>query len=119
MPGTTCDSLQSIRFHCLASVYDHGVEWVEVELFTSQHNDAVLRLPARRFPGALLQRDGLQTLTEDAERAQQALRGGDVAAAADGLDVLVALGIIVIGGLFAAGIELYNSRSLEAVGHTA
>ena len=73
-----------------ASVYDHDVERVEVELFTPQHNDAVLRLPGRRFPGVLLQGDSLQTLTEDVERAQQALRGGDIAAAGDELDDLVA-----------------------------
>lgn len=35
---------------------------VEVELFTDGGNDAVVRLPGRRFPGVLVQGDSLNTL---------------------------------------------------------
>ena len=42
---------------------------IEVELLTDQGNNAVLRLPQRRFPGVLLQGDTLRNLLVTAEHA--------------------------------------------------
>ncbi len=50
---------------------------IEVELFTDQGNDAVLKLPERKFPGVLIQGDTLSTLVETARDALQALGRGD------------------------------------------
>ena len=66
------------------------MERVEVELFTPQHNDAVLRLAGRRFPGVLIQGDSLHALTEDVQRALHALDNGDVAEAQDELRSMAA-----------------------------
>ncbi|WP_203922478.1 DUF6959 family protein [Rugosimonospora africana] len=88
--------------------------WVEVELLTQQHSNAVLRLPARRFPGVLVQGDSLQVLTEDLERAQRALQRGEVADAQDELDSLVAslreLRDTYVAVLDAAGVPLPFNR---------
>ena len=81
-----------------------------MELLTPQRNYAVPRLPGRRFPGLVIQGDNLHTLSLDAERAQQALRHGDVADAQDELDSLVAdlreLLDTYISALDAAGVAL-------------
>jgi hypothetical protein len=42
---------------------------IEVEIFTDQGSNAVLRLPDRKFPGLLLQGDSLRNLAEIAGRA--------------------------------------------------
>ena len=42
---------------------------IEVELLTDQGNNAVLRLPQRRFSGVLLQGDTLRNLLVTAEHA--------------------------------------------------
>lgn len=49
---------------------------IEVEIFTDQGNNAVLRLPDRKFPGLLLQGDTLKNLTEAAERVAELSDGG-------------------------------------------
>lgn len=49
---------------------------VEVELFTGQGNNAVLRLPERKFPGLLLQGDSLKNLAEMAERVEELSASG-------------------------------------------
>ncbi|MET8023175.1 DUF6959 family protein [Streptomyces avermitilis] len=41
------------------------VERVEAELFTDGRNDAVVRLPGRRFPGVLIQGDSPHILRSD------------------------------------------------------
>lgn len=41
------------------------VERIEVELFTDPGNDAVVRLPGRRFPGIVVQGDRLSALRDD------------------------------------------------------
>ena len=43
------------------------MEHLEVELFTPQVNNAVLRLPQRRFPGVLIAGDTLSTLAATAQ----------------------------------------------------
>lgn len=49
---------------------------VEVELFTDPGNNAVLRLPGRKFPGLLLQGDTLKNLAATAERVKDLSSGG-------------------------------------------
>lgn len=49
---------------------------IEVEIFTDQGNNAVLRLPDRKFPGLLLQGDSLRNLTETAERVAELSESG-------------------------------------------
>ncbi len=53
---------------------------INVELYTDQKNEAVLRLPERQFPGVLIQGDTLQSyisdLREIADECKQ-LQGGD------------------------------------------
>ncbi|WAL70021.1 hypothetical protein ORV05_34475 [Amycolatopsis cynarae] len=41
------------------------MERIEVDLLTSQGNYAIVRLPARQFPGVLLQGDSLSILEQD------------------------------------------------------
>nr|WP_251829139.1 hypothetical protein [Streptomyces sp. ATCC 21386] len=41
------------------------MERVEAELFTDPGNDAVVRLPPRRFPGVLIQGDSLSIIRAD------------------------------------------------------
>lgn len=41
------------------------MERIEAELFTDAGNDAVVRLPGRRFPGVLVQGDTLGILVAD------------------------------------------------------
>jgi hypothetical protein len=41
------------------------MERVEAELFTDGGNNAVVRLPGRRFPGVLIQGDSLSILRSD------------------------------------------------------
>ncbi len=52
------------------------MDHVEAELYTDGGNDAVVRLPGRRFPGVLLQGDSLHILRSDlAEVAEACERG--------------------------------------------
>lgn len=83
-------------------------------MLTPQHNDAVLRLPRRRFPGVLVQGDSLHVLVEEVERVQHALNGGDLAGARAELDAVAQrlgqLRDIYISVLDAAGIGLPFTR---------
>ncbi|MFD9220210.1 DUF6959 family protein [Streptomyces sp. NPDC060064] len=47
------------------------------ELFTEGGNDAMVRLPGRRFPGVLIQGDSLSILRSDLAEAVEALRPAD------------------------------------------
>lgn len=51
------------------------MEKIEVEMYTDQGNNAVLRLPARKQPGVLLQGDSLRNLAETAGRIAALSRG--------------------------------------------
>jgi hypothetical protein len=64
------------------------MERVEVDLHTGQHNFAVLRLPARRFPGVLVQGDSLYALRQQVAEIQSALRAGDLQQAREATDSL-------------------------------
>ncbi|MFD6294062.1 DUF6959 family protein [Streptomyces sp. NPDC060235] len=55
------------------------MERVEAELFTDGGNNAVVRLPGRRFPGVLIQGDSLSILRSDLAELVEACEQGDVA----------------------------------------
>jgi hypothetical protein len=54
-------------------------------MMTGQYNNAVLRLPGRRFPGVLVQGDSLSVINGEVQRALTLLRAGDTAAAEEEL----------------------------------
>lgn len=60
---------------------DDRMERIEAELFTDASNDAVVRLPPRRFPGVLIQGDSLSVIRDDVARIVRACDQGDVAEA--------------------------------------
>ena len=60
---------------------DRSVERIEAELYTDGSNNAVVRLPGRRFPGVLIQGDTLASLRSYLAEAQDAFTGGDIAEA--------------------------------------
>ncbi|MFJ6629994.1 DUF6959 family protein [Streptomyces sp. NPDC091376] len=57
---------------------DGCMERVEAELFTDGGNDAVVRLPGRRFPGVLIQGDSLASLRSEVAEVVEAFDQGDV-----------------------------------------
>ncbi|CAL9309306.1 MULTISPECIES: DUF6959 family protein [Streptomyces] len=59
------------------------MERIEAELFTEGGNDAVVRLPGRRFPGVLVQGDSLHILRSDVDEVMRACERGDLAEARD------------------------------------
>ncbi|WP_329216592.1 hypothetical protein OG352_11870 [Streptomyces sp. NBC_01485] len=72
------------------------MERIEAELFTTGGNDAVVRLPGRRFPGVLVQGDSLHILRSDVAELVEACDRGDLTDARDtagllltGLDALL------------------------------
>ncbi|MET7360005.1 hypothetical protein ABZS76_16340 [Streptomyces sp. NPDC005562] len=57
------------------------MERIEAELFTDPGNDAVVRLPPRRFPGMLIQGDVLSIVRADvAEMLERSVTGGVISA---------------------------------------
>jgi hypothetical protein len=70
------------------------VEILSVEMFTPVGNNAVLRLPGRRFPGVLVQGDSLSILVEHVREVVERARQGsdeDLLGAAEALqDLLLA-----------------------------
>ncbi|MFK4224104.1 DUF6959 family protein [Streptomyces sp. NPDC019890] len=66
------------------------MERVEVELLTDAGNNAVVRLPGRRFPGLLIQGDSLSILRGDVAEVVEAFDQGDVDAARETAGLLLA-----------------------------
>ncbi|WP_432125495.1 DUF6959 family protein [Streptomyces sp. bgisy082] len=64
------------------------MERVEAELFTDGGNDAVVRLPGRRFPGLLVQGDTLSTLSADVAELVELCAAGDLEDARQAADLL-------------------------------
>ncbi|WP_435189406.1 DUF6959 family protein [Streptomyces sp. bgisy126] len=64
------------------------MERVEAELFTDGGNDAVVRLPGRRFPGLLVQGDTLSTLATDVAELVELCAAGDLEEARQAADLL-------------------------------
>ncbi|NTX04047.1 hypothetical protein [Myxococcus sp. CA040A] len=54
---------------------------IEVELFTTPGNNAVIRLPGRRFPGVVIQGDTLHSVVMTTSEALSALMQGDTSTA--------------------------------------
>ncbi|MFG2501498.1 DUF6959 family protein [Streptomyces sp. NPDC048441] len=54
------------------------MERIEVELFTDGGNDAVVRLPGRRFPGVVIQGDSLHALQTDVAEVVELCAGGNL-----------------------------------------
>ncbi|WP_329528741.1 DUF6959 family protein [Streptomyces sp. NBC_01462] len=54
------------------------MERVEAELFTDGGNDAVVRLPGRRFAGVLIQGDTLRILSADVAELVELCAASDV-----------------------------------------
>ncbi|MDG5801855.1 hypothetical protein P9869_04090 [Streptomyces ossamyceticus] len=65
------------------------MERVEAELFTDGGNDAVVRLPGRKFPGVLMQGDSLHILRSDLAEVVEACELGDLAEARDSASLLL------------------------------
>ncbi|MFG2938356.1 DUF6959 family protein [Streptomyces sp. NPDC048282] len=57
------------------------MERIEAELFTDGGNNAVVRMPGRRFPGVLVQGDSLRILRGDVAEVMEACERGDLAEA--------------------------------------
>ncbi|CAM5369035.1 hypothetical protein SVIOM74S_06969 [Streptomyces violarus] len=65
------------------------MERIEAELFTDGSNDAVVRLPGRRFPGVLVQGDSLHILRSAVAEVVEACERGDVDEARDSSGLLL------------------------------
>ncbi|MFD7446647.1 DUF6959 family protein [Streptomyces sp. NPDC059909] len=63
---------------------------VEAELFTDGGNNAVVRLPGRRFPGVLILGDSLSILRSDVAEVVEAFDQGDMAEARETAGLLLA-----------------------------
>jgi hypothetical protein len=61
---------------------------IEVDLLTDQGNNAVLKLPGRKYPGVLLQGDTLNTLLSVISEAMEAMERNDATEARDVLSGL-------------------------------
>jgi hypothetical protein len=55
-----------------------GMERIEVELFSHPGNNAIVRMPGRRFPGVLIQGDSLSNLRHEVARVAEACARGDL-----------------------------------------
>jgi hypothetical protein len=54
------------------------MERIEVELFSHPGNNAIVRMPERRFPGVLIQGDSLSNLRHEVARIAEACTRGDL-----------------------------------------
>ncbi|MFE2687028.1 DUF6959 family protein [Streptomyces mirabilis] len=66
------------------------MERVEAELFTDGGNNAVVRLPPRRFPGVLIQGDSLSVIRSEVAEILEACDQGDLARARESAGLLLA-----------------------------
>ncbi|WP_436771950.1 DUF6959 family protein [Yinghuangia sp. YIM S09857] len=66
------------------------MEHVDAELFTDGGDNAVVRLPGRRFPGVLIQGDSLSVLRAEVAEVVEALNQGDTSAACETAGLLLA-----------------------------
>ncbi|MFF4053192.1 DUF6959 family protein [Streptomyces chartreusis] len=65
------------------------MDHVETELLTDGENDAVVRLPGRRFPGVLIRGDSLHMLRSDVAEVVEACERGRLAEAAESADIVL------------------------------
>ncbi|MGW3450669.1 DUF6959 family protein [Streptomyces sp. NPDC001076] len=69
---------------------DGPMERIEAELFTDGGNNAVVRMPGRRFPGVLVQGDFLHILRGDVAEVLEACERGDLDEARESAGLLLA-----------------------------
>ncbi|MGW7380676.1 DUF6959 family protein [Streptomyces sp. NPDC054794] len=85
------------------------MERTEAELFTDGGNDAVVRLPGRRFPGVLLQGDSLHILRGDVADVLDACERGDLDEARESAgSVLASLDALLVR--YATVLDEHNIR---------
>ncbi|MCX4625173.1 hypothetical protein [Streptomyces sp. NBC_01443] len=65
------------------------MERIEAELFTDPGNEAVVRLPRRRFPGVLIQGDSLSIIRAGVAEIVEACDQGDVGEAREAAAILL------------------------------
>ncbi|MFE7760514.1 DUF6959 family protein [Streptomyces sp. NPDC057438] len=65
------------------------MERIEAELFTDPGNDAVVRLPQRRYPGVLIQGDSLSIIRSDVADIVEACDQGDIGEAREAAAILL------------------------------
>lgn len=65
------------------------MERIEAELFTDGGNDAVVRMPGRRFPGVVVQGDSLHILRSDVAEVVEACERGALEEARDSVGLLL------------------------------
>ncbi|MEU3301143.1 hypothetical protein ABZ729_15140 [Streptomyces sp. NPDC006678] len=83
------------------------MERVEAELFTDGGNDAVVRLPGRRFPGVLIQGDSLAILRSEVAEVVEAFDQGDVEEAREVASLLLA-GLDALLMRYSAALEAHK-----------
>ncbi|MFD7228287.1 DUF6959 family protein [Streptomyces sp. NPDC059881] len=83
------------------------MERVEAELFTDGGNDAVVRLPGRRFPGVLIQGDSLAILRSEVAEVVEAFDQGDVEEAQEAASLLLA-GLDALLMRYSAALEAHE-----------
>ncbi|MFE6035999.1 DUF6959 family protein [Streptomyces sp. NPDC056452] len=66
------------------------MEHVEAQPFTGGGNNAVVRLPPRRFPGVLIQGDSLSIIRREVAEVVEACDQGDLAGARETAGFLLA-----------------------------
>ncbi|MFE0458530.1 DUF6959 family protein [Kitasatospora sp. NPDC058965] len=66
------------------------MEHIAAELFTDPGNNAVVRLPPRRFPGVLIQGDSLSVIRAEVAEILEACDRGDVGEAHEVAALLLA-----------------------------
>ncbi|MEV5528658.1 DUF6959 family protein [Streptomyces prunicolor] len=85
------------------------MERIDAELFTDGGNDAVVRLPGRRFPGVLIQGDSLHILRSDVAEVVEACERGDLADAGESAGLLLA-GLDALLNRYSVALENHQIR---------
>lgn len=67
-----------------------AMERVEVELFTDGGNDAVVRMPGRKFPGVVVQGDSFSTIRDRVAEIRDACRAEGATEAMEEAEFLLA-----------------------------
>jgi hypothetical protein len=88
---------------------DGPMERIDAELFTDGGNDAVVRLPGRRFPGVLIQGDSLHILRSDVAEVVEACERGDLADAGESAGLLLA-GLDALLNRYSVALENHQIR---------
>ena len=63
---------------------------IEAEVFSAPGNNAIVRLPGRKFPGVLIQGDSLSILRDDVAHIVESCAEGDLAEVRESCALLLA-----------------------------